>query len=425
MRFPRLVVLVSLIGFLVAGGGTIRPTPAVAQAPSADLDGNGCVDLNDQRLLIAALIQVSAPGSEQSPQNPAYDLDEDGQITVNDSVELARRYTNADGAPCSTPQPEGSRWPFSALVGVNYSRAYAGNPLPVSQAMQQIKQHFGAVKLFGFDPNQSEALTAAQQNGLEVALGTLNSAVVDFQSPAAAQAYVDNTIVPHKDAIKLVILGNELFLSNQYNGLLTALINLKQALVRAGLGSIPVTIAESFGTIMNTYPPACGEFKGQDTSTIAAVLNYLGSINSFVLVNVYPYQAARDNSAISLSYALGTQGQPVPPGCGMPGGTEPSLFRAQLDAFKAAVARLNLVTPPPVYIGETGWASGGGPALATATNEGIYVNTSIRYAVDNGIPSFLFEMYDEDRKCSNCDENFYGLFTADGTPKFPLTPPGP
>ena len=45
--------------------------------------------------------------------------------------------------------------------------------------------------------------------------------------------------------------------------------------------------------------------------------------------------------------------------------------------------------------------------------------------MDNGIPSFLFEMYDEDRKCSNCDENFYGLFTADGTPEFPLAPPGP
>jgi hypothetical protein len=52
---------------------------------------------------------VSTAGSEQSPQNPAYDLDEDGQITVNDSVELALRYTNPGGALYATPQPEGSR----------------------------------------------------------------------------------------------------------------------------------------------------------------------------------------------------------------------------------------------------------------------------------------------------------------------------
>jgi exo-beta-1,3-glucanase (GH17 family) len=362
------------------------------------------------------------PGSDQSILNPAYDLDDDGRITVSDSQQLASQYTNPGGVPCAVAPP--SRWPFTTLVGVNYSRDFSSNPLPADQAMQQIKQNFGAVKLFGRDPNQSEVLTAAQQNGLEVALGTLNSAVADFQSPAAAQAYVNSTIVPYKDAIKLVILGNELFFSNQYDGLLTALINLKQALVRAGLDSIPVTIAESFGTVMNTYPPACGAFQGQYIATMAAVLNYLGSINSFVLVNVYPYQAARDNSAILLSYALGTQGQSVPAGCGAPGGTVPSLFRAQYDAFKAAVARLNLTTPPPVYVGETGWPSGGGPSIATAENEGTYINTSIRYAVDSGIPSFLFEMYDEDRKCSGCDESFYGLFTASGAPKFPLMLPG-
>lgn len=422
MRLARLLVLVSLVGFLVAGGSGLRLSPAMAQARSGDLDGNGCVDLNDQRLLSAALAQVNVPGSDLAILNPAFDLDDDGQVTVSDSLQLASQYTNPGGVPCATAPP--SRWPFTALVGVNYSRAYASSPLPAAQAIEQITQHFGAVKLFGFDPNQSEVLTAAQQNGLEVALGTLNSAVADFQSPAAAQAYVQSTILPHKDAIKLVILGNELFMSNQYDGLLIALINLKQALVRAGLDSIPVTIAESFGTVMSTYPPACGAFQGQYTATMAAVLNYLGSINSFVLVNVYPYQAVRDNGAIPLSYALGTQSQSVPAGCSAPGGIEPSLFRAQFDAFKAAVARLNLPTPPPVYVGETGWPSGGGPSIATATNEETYINTFIRYAIDNGLPSFLFEMYDEDRKCSGCDENFYGLFTADGAAKFPLTPAG-
>src|SRR5215211_4179708 len=224
MRFPRPLVLASLIAFLVAGSGIIhRPSPASAQVPSADLDGNGCIDLNDQRLLILALAQVIVPGSDQSTLNPAYDLDEDGQITVSDSLRLASQYTNPGGTPCATAPP--SRWPFTTLVGVNYSRAYSSSPLPVAQAMQQIRQNFGAVKLFGFDPNQSEVLTAAYQNGLEVALGTLNSAVADFQSSAAARAYVDSTIVPHKDAIKLVILGNELFISNQNAGLIPALIN--------------------------------------------------------------------------------------------------------------------------------------------------------------------------------------------------------
>jgi exo-beta-1,3-glucanase (GH17 family) len=392
---------------------------------SGDLDGDGCVDFSDQRLLITALVQAGVPGSPPPSGGPSYDLDGDGRLTFRDSLHLAMQYTNPGGTHCATTQPGGSpsRWPFAALVGVNYSRAFAGNSLPVDQAMQQIKQNFGAVKLFGGDPNLPEALTAAQQHGLEVALGTLNSAVANFQSPAVAQAYVNSTIVPHKDTMKVVILGNELFISNQYSGLPTALINLKQALVQAGLGSTPVTIAESIGTITNSYPPACGEFQGQYVATMAAVLTYLGSINSFVLANLYPYQAARDIPAIPLSYALGTQGQPIIAGCGAPETTEPSLFQAQFDAFKAAVARLNLPTPPPIYIGETGWASGGS-AIASAANEGTYINTYIRYAVDNRIPSFLFEMHDEDRKCNNCDENFYGLFTASGAPKFPLTPPG-
>ena len=301
----------------------------------------------------------------------------------------------------------GARWPFTKTTGVAYNHSFAspGTQPDTAAAMKQIASQFGLVRLYGDDSDLTDELNDAKTNGVEVALGTTNDMITAFLTQANADAYVNSYVKPYVNTVKLVILGNEPFISNQQTGsLVPALTNLRQAFTDDGVNVLPVTINESFGVVQNSYPPACTTFAPQYAG-ISSVLAYLQSIGSFILVDIYPYQAERDNpSQIPLAYALGTQSTPIGPACGAPAVTEPSLFQAQLDAFKAAMKAAGYPSLT-TFIGETGWASAGSSAASPA-NETTYINCYSQ-SYSTSLPTFLFEMYNENLKGG--DESYYGL----------------
>lgn len=322
--------------------------------------------------------------------------------------------------------------PFSSIVGVNYSREFAQTPLPLAQAMQKIKQNFNMVKLFKFE---ADVVQAAVDNGLEIALGTLNSSLAEFAAGtpnacSACDAYVA-MIAPYKNNIKVIILANEPFTTPGLDPaqLVPAMRNLSAALKRANPPlDTPVTTVVAFSTLGNSYPPADGVFKPEFLTDMNALFAYLGQAGNanFIFLNVYPYFAIKDNPVdIHLAYALFKQ----------PVGGFANLFAAQYTAFRAAMSKLNPPATISVFIGESGWASEGSNVtiapsdspvppctdrlIATKCNEGIYVKGLIDWVKLQTPPiaSFLFEMYDENLKPGSPDEPHFGLFDESGVLK--------
>jgi hypothetical protein len=145
--------------------------------------------------------------------------------------------------------------------------------------MQQIKLHFNMVKLFKFE---ADVVQAAVDNGLEIALGTLQSRLAEFaagtpNSCDVCDAYVA-MIAPYKNNIKVIILANEPFFSGLDTAkLVPAMQNLSAALKRANPPlDIPVTTVVTIGTLEKSFPPADGIFKPEFVGDMSALFAYLG-----------------------------------------------------------------------------------------------------------------------------------------------------
>ena len=80
----------------------------------------------------------------------------------------------------------------------------------------------------------------------------------------------------------------------------------------------------------------------------------------------------------------------------------------------------------PIIIGEAGWPSQGrtyGRAEASLANEAYFIRNFVQLALDKGWDYYIIEAYDQPWKAGNEGEvgAYWGLFNADGKPKFPFT----
>jgi hypothetical protein len=73
-----------------AGGGQLLIGGVVRKL--GDIDGNGCVDRQDLRLMLAAIVSGGP--------SPFLDLDENGSVDLADAFVLVTHFTNRFGAPC-------------------------------------------------------------------------------------------------------------------------------------------------------------------------------------------------------------------------------------------------------------------------------------------------------------------------------------
>jgi exo-beta-1,3-glucanase (GH17 family) len=314
--------------------------------------------------------------------------------------------------------------PFSSTVGVSYSKLFAQNPLPVDQVMRQIKQNFSLVRFYDFN---QEFMTEAAAQGLEIILTVPNEKLTVLDSLTSAQTYAATYVVPWKDYVKAVIVGNEIF-DNGDQGQSTLVVgrmqNLALALQNAGLSHIAVTTNINLDALAVSWPVDQAVFQTQYKTVMSSILTYLGSASGpgFVFVNTYPWQAIQQNPppTITIDYAT-FQGPGV---CYSNGNQCQNLFQAQYLAWNYAVQALLPGNKTVAYIGETGWPSAGGtyPNLSSESLEGDYINGYIRWVKSQSpqIPSLLFEMYDEPLKSGGEEEKHFGLFNENGSAKFQL-----
>uniref|UniRef100_A0A0D6QW33 glucan endo-1,3-beta-D-glucosidase n=1 Tax=Araucaria cunninghamii TaxID=56994 RepID=A0A0D6QW33_ARACU len=308
-------------------------------------------------------------------------------------------------------------------VGVNYGRVADNLPSALKVVKLVTSQGIDRVKLYDTDP---AVLRAFSGSGVKVTVALPNEQLV-FVSRRLSNAYawVKQNVAAYVPATQIaaVAVGNEVFVGakNVTSYLVPAMNNIYKALVFYKLqGTVKVSSPLALSALQTSYPPSSGAFRSELTgSVMRPMLDFLNQTGSYLMVNVYPYFAYKDNVAvISLDYALFRPNAGVRDSAS--GLLYKNLFDAQLDAVFAAMAALghkNL----DIVVTETGWPSKGDEdeTGASRNNAAAYNGNLVKHVISNsGTPmkpnasldTYLFALFNENKKPGPTSERNFGLF---------------
>ncbi|PWA60789.1 Glycoside hydrolase, catalytic domain-containing protein [Artemisia annua] len=312
-------------------------------------------------------------------------------------------------------------------VGVCYGRN--GDGLPSEQDVVTLYRNNGITKMRIYDPNQP-TLQALKGTNIELMLGVPNDALQSLNDPGTANTWVRDNIQNYPDVnFKYIAVGNEVSPRNensQYvNFVLPAMQNILNALRAAGLDNrIKVSTATYTGLLVNSSPPSAGAFYDDVSGFIEPIIRFLAQNNLPMLANIYPYFGYLGDPNSNLQYALFTAPGTVVTDNGR---QYSNLFSAILDAHYAAQAPLGGENVE-IVVSESGWPSEGGRE-ATIDNAGTYYRNLIPYVKGTSgtprkpgrsIETYLFAMFDENRKSGDEIEKHFGLFSPNQQPKYQL-----
>ncbi|KAK9068407.1 hypothetical protein SSX86_012520 [Deinandra increscens subsp. villosa] len=309
-----------------------------------------------------------------------------------------------------------------SAVGVCYGRN--GDNLPSERDVVSLYQRNGITKIRLYDPPFQATLNALKGTNIEVMIGVRNDQLQSFNDPNVANTWVRDNIQRYPDVrFKYIAVGNEVDPNNENSQyvrfVLPAMRNVLNAVKNAGLGNrIKVSTATYSGLLGTSYPPSHGAFRDNVRGFIEPIVRFLAQNNQPMLANIYPYFS---DPGRNLPYALFTA-----PGTVVNddnGRKYSNLFDAILDAHYAAQARFGGANVE-IVVSETGWPSSGGP-VATTQNARTYTRNLIAH-VRGGTPmkpgrpieTYLFAMFDENKKGGNEEEKHFGLFFPNQQPKY-------
>ncbi|XP_024543079.1 glucan endo-1,3-beta-D-glucosidase [Selaginella moellendorffii] len=317
----------------------------------------------------------------------------------------------------------------TSVVGVNYGTL--GNNLPSPDQVAHLvnsSTSIARIKLYDAD---ASVLHAFAGSGVSIVVGIPNEQLESLGSnPTAAAIWVKQHIVaflPHTNIIAIAAGNEALTIANgSFSSFLMPCINnVYAALASLGLHDrIKISTPHSFAVLAMSYPPSSGTFRPSFLQVIIPLLQFLSKTGSPLMINAYPYFAYHNDPAhVSLNYALLRPGNVI---------VDPrtklrytNLLDAQLDATYAAMQALG-VHDVAVTISETGWPSRGASDEpgANLTNARAYVSNLVDYVASGvGTPArpnasvdvFIFALFNENEKPGPVSEQYYGLFTSDGT----------
>ncbi|XP_078158421.1 glucan endo-1,3-beta-glucosidase-like isoform X1 [Carex rostrata] len=313
-------------------------------------------------------------------------------------------------------------YPRSAQsIGVCYGML--GNNLPSKSDVVKMYQSYGitGMRIYNADSATLNALKGTKINLI------MDVGLSDASCSSAASTWVNNNVKPYYPDVsfKYIAVGNEISGSN-VSKILPAMKNIYSALSSAGLqNSIKVSTSVSIGVLGTSYPPSAGAFSS-DASYMTSIVQYLASINSPLLANVYPYFAYASNTAqISLDYALFTSsGTVVTDGSNK----YQNLFDAMVDALYSAMEKVGgskvKGSRVGLVISESGWPSAGGTG-GTIRNAHTYNENLINH-VAKGTPkrptaldTYIFAMFNENQKAAGVEQN-WGLFYPNKQPVYSI-----
>ncbi|XP_024545538.1 glucan endo-1,3-beta-glucosidase [Selaginella moellendorffii] len=313
----------------------------------------------------------------------------------------------------------------SAAIGVNLG--FSGNNLPpISRTVELIKSlpiNIDRVKIFEANV---DVIRAFAGSNLKMLVSVTNDEISNIASSSQAAAnWVNDHIAPVASStnIEFVAVGNEV-LSPSRNDLVPAMRNIRSALDASNFRNIKVTTPLALNFLADgSFPPSKGSFRGDYSSILGSLLDFLSSTDSPFMVNVYPYFSWKNDQSIQLSYALFQSRQTV-----VSDGqyNYNNLLDATVDTVYAAMEKSGHGNVK-IAIGESGWPSSGGDG-ATTENAQAYLSGLInKINSGNGTPRIsgplianIFALYDENQKGGEEIERHFGLLRPDGTPKYSL-----
>ncbi|CAH9062521.1 unnamed protein product [Cuscuta epithymum] len=301
-------------------------------------------------------------------------------------------------------------------VGVCYGKN--GDNLPSESDTINLYKRNGiqALRVYSADSKVFDALRGTE---IDVIVDVSNDRLPELADPAGATRWVQNNIVPYSDvSFKYVAVGNEVYSKNSDSSqyvkyVLPALKNVHDALSAAGLqGRIRATTATYSAVLTNTYPPNQGVFNDDAKDLMNPIVKFLAEKGSPLLANIYPYFGRKGDPAHNtLAYALFTETNPNSAGYR-------NLFDAMLDSMRAAVQKAGGQNVR-IVVSESGWPSAGG-FDASPENAGTYYKKLIDHVKRNSIETYLFAMYDENKKSGDEIERHFGLFHPGQSSKYQI-----
>ncbi|MBA0647055.1 hypothetical protein Goklo_014966 [Gossypium klotzschianum] len=245
-----------------------------------------------------------------------------------------------------------------------------------------------------------EVLEALRGSGISVTIGPRNEDIASFATSQDAANDWDHSNVP------------------------AAMNNIRYALDSAGITLAKVTTVLPGTALAASYPPSAGAFGSDITETMTGIAAILAQEDTPLLINVYPYFAySSDPSHISAQYAMFTSTAPVV----IDGSFQYfNLFDAMVDAFNAALEKINFGNVK-VAVAETGWPTVGNEPYTSVANAQTYNRNLLNHVTQNGtprrpdyiMPTFFFEMFNEDLKGNVVEQNF-GFFYPSMQPIYPF-----
>ncbi|CAL4959498.1 unnamed protein product [Urochloa decumbens] len=307
-------------------------------------------------------------------------------------------------------------------TGVCYGMVADNLPSPREVVQLYKSKGINNMRIYAPDNHVMEALL---NTGIGLILGVVNEDIAKLAGcQPCAKAWVEANVRPHYPAvsIKYIAVGNEVD-GGAAQSILPAMRNLQAALSAAGLDAgVKVSTCVRLDVVANSFPPSAGVFA---QPYMADVARFLASTGAPLLANVYPYFAYRGSPGdISLGYATFQPGAATVRDAGN-GLVYTNLFDAMVDAVVAALEKAG-AAGVRVVVSETGWPSAGGTA-ASVDNARAY-NQGVIDHVGRGTPkrpgaleTYVFAMFNENRKPGELTEQNFGIFYPDKSPVYPIT----
>ncbi|KAK1413580.1 hypothetical protein QVD17_35356 [Tagetes erecta] len=288
----------------------------------------------------------------------------------------------------------------------------------------------GITKMRIYEPNDA-ILRALQGTNIELIMDVPNISLQSLTDPNVATNWVRTNVLNYPNVrFRYIAVGNEVSPNNGNNRfvnfVLPAMRNVQRAIRDAGRSNqIKVSTATYTGLLSKSYPPRDGAFADNVQGFIEPIIRFLVENNAPMLANIYPYFAYAGTSNIDLSYALFTAPGTV---VNDNGRQYSNLFDAMFDAHYAAQSRLGGANLE-IVVSETGWPSAGNKG-ATMDNARTYYRNVIGHAKQatgtparpgQNIETYLFAMFDENRKDGLESEKHFGLFSPNQQSKYQLS----
>ena len=336
----------------------------------------------------------------------------------------------------------GSGTPTTTVVGVNYGRRGNNIQSPYHTIRLLKNLNVSYVKIYDAD---SETLTLLSKTNIHVSVMVPNQLISNIaSSQSVANQWVrENVLAYYPDTrIRFILVGNEVLSFNAtssdiriWRDLVPAMQKIKKSLAAKNIRNIKIGTPLAMDIMESTFPPSNGKFRANSlTDVLLPMLHFLNSTKSYFFLDVYPYYAwAANPSGVGLDYALFEGGNGTlytDPATGL---NYTNLLDQMLDSVVYAMSTLGY-KDVKLAIAETGWPHSGGleEPGANMYNAATYNRNLVKKMTAQSpkgtparpgavIPTFIFSLYDENRKSGPGTERHWGLFhPTNGNPIYDL-----